>query len=65
MEDKDKKIYRYAIVDADGNITNVSLWDGKTPWQPPEGHKAIKDEENKAEIGGKYDGKKFLPPINK
>lgn len=56
------KVYRYAIVDKDGNITNVSLWDGKTPWQPGEGLKAIKDENNEAQIGGKWDGKVFLPP---
>lgn len=34
------KVFRYAIVDKDGNVVNVSLWDGKTPWQPGEGLKA-------------------------
>ncbi len=29
---------RYALLDADGNVTNVILWDGKTEWEPPEGH---------------------------
>lgn len=58
-------VSRYAIVDKDGNIVNVSLWDGVTPWQPPAEHKAIKDEKDEAQIGGKWDGKKFLPPQEK
>lgn len=59
------KVYRYAIVDKDGNVTNVTLWDGVTPWQPGEGLEAVKDKANKAEIGGKWSGKKFLPPSAK
>ena len=59
------KVFRYAIVDKDGNVVNVSLWDGKTPWTPGEGLKAIKDEDNKAEIGGKWDGTRFTPPSGK
>lgn len=59
------KVNRYAIVDKKGNVVNVSLWDGVTPWQPGEGLKAIKDEDNKAEIGGKYDGTRFTPPSSK
>lgn len=59
---EEKKVYRYAIVDGKGNVVNVSLWDGVTPWQPGEGLKAIKDEDDKAQIGGKWDGKKFLQP---
>lgn len=59
---EEKKVYRYAIVDADGNVTNVSLWDGVTPWTPGEGLKAIKDEKEEAQIGGKWDGKKFVRP---
>ena len=56
------EVSRYAIVDKDGNVTNVTLWDGVTPWQPGEGLKAVKDEDNKAEIGGRWNGEAFLPP---
>lgn len=62
---KEPKIYRYAIVDKDGNVVNVSLWDGIATWQPGEGLKAIKDEKDKAEIGGRWTGKAFLPPQEK
>lgn len=59
------KVFRYAIVDKDGNVVNVSLWDGVTPWTPGEGLKAIKDDNDKAQIGGKWDGTTFLPPQEK
>lgn len=35
----------YAIVDdATGACVGRVMWDGITPWQPPEGHRAVRDE---------------------
>lgn len=33
----------YAILDADGNCINRTVWDGQTDWQPPEGCTAVPD----------------------
>lgn len=56
------EVSRYAIVDKNNNVVNVTLWDGETPWQPGKGIKAIKDKKNEAQASGKWDGKKFIPP---
>ena len=50
----------YAIVDQTGLVVNVALWDGKTPWQPPEGHLAIPLIEGG--IGWRFADGKFMPP---
>jgi hypothetical protein len=31
----------YILVDSDGTVVNYIVWDGKEPWQPPEGLTAI------------------------
>lgn len=36
----------YAILDADNNCINRILWDGESPWQPPEGCTAVADPDN-------------------
>jgi hypothetical protein len=36
----------YAILDADNNCINRILWDGESPWQPPEGCTAVADPES-------------------
>ena len=28
---------RYAVIDANGLVVNVVLWDGESKWTPPEG----------------------------
>ena len=33
---------RYALINANGLVVNVSLWDGETEWQPPEGITVVK-----------------------
>lgn len=56
---------RYAVTDADGNIENVVVWDGSTPWEPGEGKTKVEVPEGvPAEPGGKYrkgkpDGEKW------
>lgn len=32
---------RYAIVDSSSVVVNLVLWDGVTPWTPPEGCIAV------------------------
>lgn len=54
------KVFRYAIVDKGGNVVNVSLWDGIPTWTPSEGLKAVKDTDDKAQIGGR-----FIPQLAK
>lgn len=33
----------YAVLDPDGKCVNRIVWDGKTPWQAPEGCSAVPD----------------------
>lgn len=40
---------RYAVVDADGKVVNVVLWDGQSDWVPPEGSEAVQSDD--ADIG--------------
>lgn len=52
----------YAIIDADGLIINIVLWDGVAKWSPPEKTKAIKCRGNVCGIGGVYKDGVFMPP---
>jgi len=36
----------YAILDADNNCINRILWDGESPWQPPEACTAVADPDS-------------------
>ena len=38
----------YIVLDADGAVVNVVLWDGRTEWHPGEGLKAIPEAEYRA-----------------
>ena len=51
----------YAIIDATGLVINIIEWDGKPPWQPPEGCIAIKLTGG-AGIGWTYANGEFTPP---
>lgn len=45
----------YALVDTEGNVTNICEWDGETPWTPPEGITLIAcGDQPDAERGGTY-----------
>ncbi|QFI50857.1 hypothetical protein EOV66_15225 [Escherichia coli] len=44
----------YAVIDGDGNIVNVIVWDGVTEWEPPEGTQAVRCGDNLCVIGGTY-----------
>lgn len=46
---------RYAVTDAEGNIENVVVWDGTTPWSPGAGRTLVEiSEDTPAEPGGKH-----------
>lgn len=32
---------RYAIVNENGDVVNVAVWDGSTTWMPPKNHYAV------------------------
>jgi hypothetical protein len=51
-----------ALIDKDGNVVNRVAWDGETPWAPPPGLRAVRDEERVSVIGGSWDGKTFQRP---
>ena len=51
---------RYAIIEA-GKVTNVTLWDGVTPWTLPAGTEAVACPDNVG-IGWTYDGQTWAPP---
>lgn len=36
---------RYALVDADGLVSNIVEWDGAAEWSPPEGLTAVEAPE--------------------
>jgi hypothetical protein len=45
----------YAVVDSNGNVINICVWDGVSLWSPPEGTTAVLcDDEPNAESGGTY-----------
>jgi hypothetical protein len=51
----------YAIVDQNGNIINIVLWDGELGWCPPEGCIAVQSDI--AMVGGTYLDSVFSSPL--
>lgn len=52
----------YGVIDVDGTIINVVLWDGDSGWAPPEGHTTLKLENSGAGIGWVYKKGVFIAP---
>lgn len=52
----------YAIIDATNVVINTVIWDGKPPWQPPDGCIAVKATEG-VSIGWTYVDGVFSPPV--
>lgn len=51
---------RYALVDADGQVVNLVVWDGGEGWAAPEGlQPVLVGEGAQAELGGTYVDEKF------
>jgi hypothetical protein len=53
---------RYAVIDGNGVVNNIVLWDEASAWQPPEGHSMVKAEEIVCDIGWVYTGEIFQEP---
>ena len=53
---------RWAVVDSDGLVTNVVLWDGVTEWHPGPGLTVVNLAGSSAGPGWTYDGSTFSPP---
>jgi hypothetical protein len=52
---------RYAIVDSEGLVTNVAIWDGQSDWAPGDGAILIPDGVP-CGPGYTYDGSAFIAP---
>lgn len=53
-------LQRYAVIDANGNIINVTLWDGVSEWSPPDGCYVVQSDTML--IGGTYIDGIYTPP---
>lgn len=53
---------RFAVIDAEGIVKNVIIWDEVSQWAPPDGHALIKAEEIACGIGWKYENGVFTIP---
>lgn len=36
---------RYAVINADGKVVNIIIWDGLSSWRPPIGHRIEKNHD--------------------
>ena len=51
---------RYAMIDAEGNVTNICEWDGESEWSIQDGIALVEcDDDPDAERGGTYSGGVF------
>lgn len=50
----------FIIQESDGLVVNCVVWDGISPWEPPEGHLAIQSDIGG--IGWTWNGTEFVPP---
>lgn len=53
----------YAVLDADGVITNMVMWDGKTPYDPGEGLTLVPAGDGYS-IGGRIENGNYVPPVS-
>ena len=50
----------YAIVNSEGKVINMIIWDGVSTYSPPSGCQIIKTDN--AAIGWDWDGQSFVNP---
>jgi hypothetical protein len=53
----------YLVINSENIVVNSILWDGETPWSPPEGHTAILST-GVVEVGWSYIDGEFIPPLD-
>ncbi|ANR79980.1 hypothetical protein BBB57_18035 [Kosakonia sacchari] len=53
---------KFAVVDATGNVVNMVMWDGETPFIPGDGFTLVKAGEGFI-IGGRIENDKFIAPV--
>ena len=53
---------RYAIIDSNGLVDNIILWDEAAEWSPPENMTMVKAEDIACGIGWKYENEVFTAP---
>tara|TARA_B100000963_G_scaffold349611_1_gene358870 strand:+ start:500 stop:889 length:390 start_codon:yes stop_codon:yes gene_type:complete len=55
---------QYVILDSDNIILNTVMHDPSSNWKPPSGETLGEIPDTiRIEIGGKWDGKKYTPPV--
>ncbi len=52
----------WAVIDSDGIVVNIIVWDGAEEWMPPEGMTVIKCGDKPFSIGCSYKNGIFTPP---
>jgi hypothetical protein len=52
----------WAVIDSDGIVVNIIVWDGAEEWMPPEGMTVIKCGDKPFSIGGSCKNGIFTPP---
>lgn len=50
----------YAVVNSESKVINIIIWDGVSPYSPPDGFQLIKSDT--AIIGWEWDGQSFVNP---
>ena len=55
---------QYVILNSDNIILNTVMHDPSSNWKPPSGETLVEIPDTiRIEIGGKWDGKKYTPPV--
>lgn len=52
----------WAVIDRNGIVVNIVVWDGSEEWLPPEGMTAVNCGDKPFCIGGSYRDGEFTPP---
>lgn len=53
---------KWAVINVDGIVVNIIVWDGSDKWLSPEGMTVIKCGDTPFCIGGSYKNGEYTPP---